>query len=438
LIFFTFSKQFHTISVMKLKTRGPYRIIKNGNVSVPIYRIQNKGYTEFRVVWYDADRKRRQKAFADESEASRHASGVNATITSGDIKTITLSEKDRFSYLEAVEALKELNVPLNAAAADYAANVKRLGAVTLKEAVDFFLKHNAGIEPKTVAQVVSEFIESKHAPKRANKKAASGRYVADLESRLGKFEEAFQCNISDVLPEQIQDFLDGLPGITGRTWFNYARVVRTLMKFAQAKKYYSSAFDPMGGIEIEYSKEDDVIEIFTPEELAKLFATARPDATPFLAIGAFGGVRHAEITRLDWKHISDTHIEIEAGGAKTRSRRIIPIQPNLAKWLAPYRRLSGRVSPRGDMTELLARMADDAGIGWRHNALRHSFISYRLAETNDENRVAVEAGNSPTMIQHHYRQIKDHTGRVITTALADAWFSIAPDTSENVVPMKAA
>lgn len=58
--------------------------------------------------------------------------------------------------------------------------------------------------------------------------------------------------------------------------------------------------------------------------------------------------------------------------------------------------------------------------------LRHSFITYRLAKTNDENLTAVEAGNSPSMIHQSYRQIKDHTGRVITPELANAWFGIEP------------
>ena len=53
--------------------------------------------------------------------------------------------------------------------------------------------------------------------------------------------------------------------------------------------------------------------------------------------------------------------------------------------------------------------------------LRHLFISYRLAKTNDENLTAVEAGNSPAMIRQSYRQIKDHTGRVITPELPDAF-----------------
>jgi len=35
---------------------------------------------------------------------------------------------------------------------------------------------------------------------------------------------------------------------------------------------------------------------------------------------------------------------------------------------------------------------------WKHNALRHSFISYRLAAVQNTAQVALEAGNSPQMI----------------------------------------
>jgi integrase len=226
-----------------------------------------------------------------------------------------------------------------------------------------------------------------------------------------------------------------LGDISGRTWFNYARLIRSLFNYAQAKRYIPSGIDPLEGIEIEHD-DDGEIEIFTPEELKKLFAAARPELIPFLAIAAFAGVRHGEISRLDWRDISQTHITIEAGRAKTRSRRVIQIQSNLAKWLAPYRQKVGPVAPFANMSKQLLFLADDAKVTWKHNALRHSFISYRLAKTNDENLTAVEAGNSPTMIQHHYRQIKDHTGRVITSELATAWFSIEPETSEKIVPMR--
>jgi hypothetical protein len=72
-----------------------------------------------------------------------------------------------------------------------------------------------------------------------------------------------------------------------------------------------------------------------------------------------------------------------------------------------------------------------AKVEWKPNALRHSFISYRLAEIQDVNRVALEAGTSPQMIFRHYRELA-------TPEQARTWFAIAPETAANVVPMKVA
>jgi hypothetical protein len=56
---------------------------------------------------------------------------------------------------------------------------------------------------------------------------------------------------------------------------------------------------------------------------------------------------------------------------------------------------------------------------WKHNALRHSFCSYRLAAIKNAAQVALEAGNSPQMIFKHYRQL-------VTEAEANQWFAIRP------------
>ena len=57
---------------------------------------------------------------------------------------------------------------------------------------------------------------------------------------------------------------------------------------------------------------------------------------------------------------------------------------------------------------------------WKHNALRHSFISYRVADTSDVPKVALESGNSPAMIFAHYREL-------VTPADAKSWFAIVPE-----------
>jgi len=70
-------------------------------------------------------------------------------------------------------------------------------------------------------------------------------------------------------------------------------------------------------------------------------------------------------------------------------------------------------------------------VAWKHNALRHSFISYRVADIQNVNQVALEAGNSPAMIFKHYREL-------VTPDEAKTWFGIVPEQSGNIVPLGAA
>ena len=60
-----------------------------------------------------------------------------------------------------------------------------------------------------------------------------------------------------------------------------------------------------------------------------------------------------------------------------------------------------------------------AAFAWKRNALRHSFISYRVAAIQNVAQVALEAGNSPQMIFRHYREL-------VRPADAVKWFAIMP------------
>jgi hypothetical protein len=65
-------------------------------------------------------------------------------------------------------------------------------------------------------------------------------------------------------------------------------------------------------------------------------------------------------------------------------------------------------------------------VEWKKNALRHSFISYRVAETQNVAQVALEAGNSPQIIFQHYRE-------VVRLKEAKRWFGIEPDAEEKAI-----
>jgi integrase len=155
--------------------------------------------------------------------------------------------------------------------------------------------------------------------------------------------------------------------------------------------------------------------------MARMLHNSPADLVPILAIGAFSGIRMAELNRLDWSAVDLERriIELRAGQAKTGSRRVIPITDNLAAWLEPLER-NGLVVPSvKSHHRAVSALAASLKIEWPRNVLRHSFISYRIAKVKSADQVALEAGNSPSIIFKHYRELT-------TEEQADKWFSIVP------------
>lgn len=117
-------------------------------------------------------------------------------------------------------------------------------------------------------------------------------------------------------------------------------------------------------------------------------AKRAPDVVPMLAIGAFAGIREAEIKRLDWSEVDQRrgHIEIRSSKAKSARRRIVEIQPNLREWSRPHAEMTGPVVPVNSRKKLdLVRKAAKLG-RWPKNGLRHGYASYRLAAIHDAPR----------------------------------------------------
>lgn len=153
----------------------------------------------------------------------------------------------------------------------------------------------------------------------------------------------------------------------------------------------------------------------------------------YLALGAFAGLRTAEIQRQLWTDINleRDFIRVTAAKGNTAQKRLIPICDNLRQWLLLCRLESGFCCDYVNVTDALYRIVERSGVKWKHNALRHSFISYRVAQTQNIPQVALEAGNSVGMVNRHYREI-------VTPEEAAAWFSVQPEQSAKIVPMVAA
>ncbi len=347
------------------------------------------------------------------------------------------------AYARAVEALRPTGVPLEMAAIQFAEAHKLLEGASLLEAVEFYREHHPrNVKKKTVPEVVNELLLAKHAD------GVSDVYIKDLKGRLGRFAEKFKGLISLITSAEIEDFLRGLKDIgkdeerkgkplSGKSRNNYRRAIGTLFYFAESRGYVPRGLGQVEAVSV--AKEEDYdIDIFTPTEISGLLEFASPALVPFLAIGAFAGLRHAEIQRLDWKEVrlEEGFIEVKASKAKTASRRLVPISENLKLWLKDHKKAEGNVCDYANMSKQLMWLAEtvDANFKqqnpptsftWKHNALRHSFISYRVAQVHDVAKVSLEAGNSPRMVFSNYREL-------VRPADAEKWFGITPESVEVV------
>jgi integrase len=396
--------------------------VKKGNSIVKIYRNSNAGYDEFKVAYY-ANGNRKLETFHDFTKAKKRAEAINDSVNNGNADTLTLTGKDRLIFTRAVGALQPSGIALDIAALQFADAVVALKGATLAEAIHFYVKRHQKLSEKSAAESVDEFVAAKSSAKR------SDVHVGDLRTRLGKFKEAFKCNLSGITESELRLFLGGLRKKDGkhlspRSQNNFRSTLVSFFRWAVKKKYLPADWNEFAAIET-MDDDDGEIEIFTPEELAALLTHADEKLVPFLAIGAFAGLRSSEICRLDWKQIGvgqGKYIEVKARDArKTKQRRLVPISDNLRAWLEPYRKAKGALWPHQHtyLYELLETTTTDAKVPWKNNALRHSFISYRMAETSDAAKVSLEAGNSPQMIFSNYREL-------VTPEEAKRWFSIVP------------
>ena len=460
------------------KTREPFDVVKVGSFSVPIYANTNiipqrhpqtgaiiyetlpEGVTakpkalvkyqstSYTLAYYEGQKRVRQK-FSDLAKARQEAGLIAIKLSNFDGEALKLKGTDRADYVRAMQQLRawKADANLHLAVTDYVAAVRRLPEnVQLSEALEFYLKrHPIGLPAKTVREVVDELIASKTSA------GKSGVYIKDLNSRLGAFADHFQLRIANVTGKQIEEYIRGLKtlgsdetkrhSLAGRTQNNIRRLVSTLFKFAIKRGYLPKDNDEISGVE-KASVDSGDIEVFSPVQLQKLFDACiqpvkergkwrtREEMIPYLAVAAFCGLRAAEIMRLDWSEIhligGEKFVEVKAGNAKTASRRTIPITDNCAAWLERYAKISGPVInlSRADK-QLFLYLAEKSGVPWKHNGLRHSFISYRLAVVKDVGQVSLEAGNSPGMVFKHYRQL-------VRESEAKDWFSIVPPAkSEN-------
>ena len=402
-------------------------VVRKSGVSVRVFKATRKGVSSYVIAYYLAGKRHRETFRGILDAAKVRAEEIAKKIGSQQAGDGVLPIADVQAYLGAVEALKPLGVTLPAAVAEYIAARKEIGNRALAEATSFFARQAClDLPPKSLAEIAQEMLHAKRAD------GVSLRYRQQLRYAIEPVCDALTKPIAEISGADLDDYLRGLT-ISTRSRHNIRGALVSLFEFAKSRGYIPRDRVSAAELSTRVKVRTGEIEIFTPREMAALLDAADGDALPLIALGGFAGLRTAEVARLEWRDVDLAHkiITVSAAKAKTASRRVIPIQDNLAAWLAPWAKASGPVLRLRNTTKVEKKVAERAKIEWKHNALRHSFGSYRLAQIKNAAEVALEMGNSPQMIFKHYREL-------VRPADATAWWAIEPKQPANVIALKKA
>jgi integrase len=382
--------------------------VKVGNTRIKIYYWRSKsGYDQFKVSYHQDGRLKRE-TFGSLAKAKARANEIAVQIERGERDALKLTNADRSTYVHALELLKPTSIPLHVAIQEYLS-----------------LRKPTECPQKLIPEVVAQLLEDKKTH------GASVRYIQTLRRQLNRFASAFRTNIGSITARLIEQWLASLK-VGPRSRNNYRAAVVTLFHYAQKHGYLPREKQTEADLVDKMKDRGKKIEILTPSQLAKLMAKAKGKIALYLALASFSGIRAAELMRLEWKDFNFTrgHITVAADKAKTATRRLVPILPNLAEYLRPYHRATGQLFKMKD-DEKAVTWAKNNGVNpWPINCLRHSYASYRLAATADAGRTALELGNSPAKLFSNYRELADEHD-------AKAWFAIAPKRSKKIVQFAA-
>jgi integrase len=412
----------------KRKRRSSIVEVGTGPAKVRIYTINRKdGYDQFTLAWQEGGR-RRTRCFSCMDEAKMVAQQITVRLINGETGVCEATRRDIDILRHCERAAGEFGVTLAAAIEEWVSARRTAGEVPLSDAVRFYAANRADlIAVRSNVQVAAEFVES------LKRKGVSIIYVRNANNNLKRFTDHVAGNIADVTTSDINRFLDGLKKLGPVSKNGIRRNVVTMFGFAKKQGYLHPDRKTAAEQSDSFKVPDKEISIFTPEEMERLLLAAHARILPLIAIGGFAGIRSAEIGRLTWQDIKwdRDYIEIAGRKAKTAARRLVPLSENLKVWLAPWREETGPIITITDASGALSDTAVKAQIpgGWRQNALRHSFISYRIAETGDVSRTSLEAGNSPKQVFRSYREIVD-------AEATKAWWSILPPEEWEPVGLK--
>ena len=370
--------------------------LRAGHVKIRVAKLVRGKYTTFRISW-KVGRKGFNRAYNDESAAMAEAHRILKNLLNADGAATEVAGQD-LTYLTECQ--------------------RRMGGIPLHKAVDFYLKYHefTDLNPKTFSEVYDLFYE------RAAQRKLSRRYYETLRHHKTFWVDKFGAQfINTITPDEYVEHLTSSK-YSDRSQRNLLATLTAILRFARKRRFVT---DENTKVEADLGKlRRTTPEIYTPDDLKKLFIIADPRAIAYIAIMAFGGSRRSEASSPHFtaRHIflEDRMIRLDPEITKTGAGRTLEIPDNLAEWLKLFLKDEGEIFKLSRVKSPEKSVLDAVGLKMKPNGLRHSFCSYHLAMHRNSALTSDIAGNSPKILNENYKAL-------VSKAAAEEWFSITPE-----------
>lgn len=340
------------------------------------------------------------------------------------------------------------------------------GRSTLLDAARFWAMHHPDAGATSYTDLVDQYLAD------LERRKCRPKSITDMRHRLTRFGVDYgdraACTITQADVLQWLDVRGGGPVNQD----NFRRAFRACFNFARKRGVVT--VNPVEGIEAIRADAAEP-EIWTAAQVESCLIAAQtfaPRMVPVLAVMAFAGLRPDEAARLDWSNVNleERHIRVVSATSKRRRGRLVDMPDNLVAWLVPYYEKAGPIAPppvtiarwRIKLAAVMVLGVDDVrrrmdqhegmkgteikglGLGWSatikaarkkgarwpQDVLRHSYASHWLPVHNDQAKLAAMMGNSPDVIEQHYKA-------VVTPKEAQRYWNISPATEGGIIKFRA-
>lgn len=394
--------------------------IKSGSTVVKIYRVRHASAAAGFVysVSYHIGPRRYLPQFASLDDAVNEARLRAGQLSEGRMESAKFARTDSDELLAARRLTG--GVPLLSALAEWAKARALTDGSILAAAEAWKARNMAKIARKRVSEVVTAF---KAAKTKAGFNVAKDHH--DCFKRLAA--DLGEQYINEVTAGQLTAWLAKKEHPVTRN--TYRKRMVSVWRWAQRNGFLPRDIKTEAeqtDLAREVAPEIGIISAETFGKLLEHFRALHPELLPALVLSGFCGMRRDEVHGQTWEDINlaERFVRVTKAKRGTPARRLVPLSPAAVEWLLLSPSRKGLVCD-GRAVDRIRKLAIAAAHKLPENCFRHAYISHRVAATGNIPQASLDAGNSPQIINRHYREL-------VTKSEGEAWFRITP-ASQQVV-----